>query len=126
MKNKDIENYNAGIYKALEIVKNGGVEALEKECKLRGLGKLNSRLSDAEYKKAVERLGEKVVSYYSASVLLILHDKFGFGPKRAKKFLFHFDDLADSLIRDYLSFEDIRQAVKDEIGIDLQEKREWK
>lgn len=119
MKNKDMDIYNAGMYKALEIAKSEGIEALQRECKLRGLSKLNTRMSNTEYRTAMSKVSERVVAYYSASVLMVLHDKFGFGKQRAKKFLFHFEDLADSIVRDYLTIDDVRQAVKDEIGIEL-------
>lgn len=119
MKNKDMDIYNAGLYKALEIAKSEGIEALEKECKHRGLNKLNTKLSSKEYQKLVTQVSERVVGYYSASVLMILHDKFGFGKTRAKRFHYYFEDLADSIIRDYLTLDDVQGYIKEELGITL-------
>lgn len=47
----------------------------------------------------------------------VLHDKLGFGRIRLNRFKEWFNDAADSLDRDYISWGDIRKALEEETGI---------
>ena len=53
----------------------------------------------------------------------VLHDKLGFGRIRLNRFKAWFNDAADSLDRDYISWGDIRKALEEEAGITT--KIEW-
>lgn len=47
----------------------------------------------------------------------VLHEKLGFGRIRLNRFKAWFNDAADSLDRDYISWGDIRKALEEETGI---------
>lgn len=49
----------------------------------------------------------------------VLRNKFDYGRKRMERFKFHMNDLADSILRDYLTVDDICQNLKEETGIEL-------
>ena len=54
-------------------------------------------------------------------VLLVLHDKFGFGAKRCLKAISEFEDMWDSINKNYLTLEDIAETVKNEIGLSIED-----
>ena len=66
-----------------------------------------------------ERVKKFIVTYYSASVALVLHDKWGFGQKRLTRVVGQINDLFESILLDYVSIEDIRKTLKEETGVDL-------
>lgn len=54
-------------------------------------------------------------------MLLVLHDKFGFGSERCAKALVAFEGLWADVGDKHLSLDDIEEVVKDEIGIEMTE-----
>ena len=61
----------------------------------------------------------KVISAVYAAFLISLHDEFDFGPVRSNRLLERVNKQYDAIMQDYCTVEDIKQAVKDETGIDL-------
>lgn len=57
-----------------------------------------------------------------ASFALVLHDKWGWGQTRIKRLLDQVDEQFDSVDKDLISIEDLKQTVFDEIGINLENK----
>ena len=54
-------------------------------------------------------------------MLLVLHDKFGFGSERCAKALVAFEELWADVGDKHLSLDDIEEVVKAEIGIEMTE-----
>ena len=50
----------------------------------------------------------------------VLHSKLGYGKKRLEQFKNWFNDEADSIDRDYITWGDIRAALKKEIGVETE------
>ena len=77
----------------------------------------------AEAAEKSNQLRRKTVSLtiqnYSALIFLILHDKFGFGPKRLQRLEVETQELSDSINKGYLKISDILELLKNECGIDL-------
>ena len=69
--------------------------------------------------KSLEIAKQEILSYYHLIWLLALRDEFGFADSRARRVLEKFiqinEDIADGLI----SFTDIKDTIKDEIGEDF-------
>lgn len=61
-----------------------------------------------------------------ASTLLVLRDKFGFGAIRAERLLAAITDQVDSINKGYVSIEDMKQTVNEELGIKLKYERNEK
>ena len=49
----------------------------------------------------------------------VFRNKFDYGRKRLERFKFYMTDLADSILRDYLTVDDICEDLMSETGIDL-------
>lgn len=54
-------------------------------------------------------------------MLLVLHDKFGFGPERCAKAVEAWEDLWDSYARQHLDLEDIADVVRDELHLEIED-----
>jgi len=54
-----------------------------------------------------------------ASFVIALHDKWGWGHVRIKRLLKQVDDVFDSIDKNYVSIEDLRKVILNEIGIEL-------
>ena len=80
-------------------------------------------------KQCEERIIPRVQSSCLAATVLVLHDKFGFGTKRLERYMGEVFEYFDSVYNEYLSFDDIKKCVYDELGIDfvrLEEERTLK
>lgn len=58
-------------------------------------------------------------NYYTAAMLITLKDELGFGPKRAQRFAAKVQEQFDCINAGTVSFNDIKQAVLDELGIEI-------
>lgn len=68
--------------------------------------------------KEMREIIDKGLSLQMESVmLLVLHDKFGFGAERCKKALLGFEELWDSINKNYCSLDDISKTLDDEVGL---------
>jgi hypothetical protein len=61
------------------------------------------------------------VNAYSAAMALCLHDKLGFGPVRAQRFMKQVEELFDSINQGYLSVEDVIKTVETDLGIQIKD-----
>lgn len=60
------------------------------------------------------------ISGYEAVLVLALHDKLGFGEKRARRFMKYVRDTFDSVQQGYVSLEDIKDEIKETMNIDIE------
>lgn len=51
--------------------------------------------------------------------LMVLRDEFGFGNKRAERFLDKYKDVLDSYEKGYINVEDLRSTLEDELKIEI-------
>lgn len=54
-----------------------------------------------------------------AACVQVLHDKFGFGKRRLSEYMMYVYDYFDSIYKEYVSFDDIKECIYDELGIDF-------
>lgn len=122
--NKTIQARNDGLLMALNIAKEKGIDGLEEEIKFRNITGLHTKYTKSELEKAEQTFKHQVILYYQAASLFTLKEKFGFGKVRLKRFHDMFEELCDSVLKDYLTLEDIVDYLKDEYGINLMYKEE--
>jgi hypothetical protein len=77
------------------------------------------RLINDTMRRVEDQVINKVSTNCLAACCLILHDKFGFGKKRLSSYMMYVYDYFDSIYGNWLSFEDIRETIYDELGIDF-------
>lgn len=108
-----------GLLMALDIVKKGGVEALEEEIRFRNLSGIRMPLAKKDLEKATLKIKEQLLDTVTVLSVATLHDEYGFGEKRCKKFIERFNLKAECLVDDMASWDDYIQTIREELGIEL-------
>lgn len=121
MNMKDLQAGRAqGLELALRIVKADGIEALEKEVRVRGRTRVNTSVNLKDLNLAVQPIKELCMETFSVLIIDTLHVHLGFGPARANRFMDAFWLKADCIMEDFASWQDYVDAIRDEMGIILE------
>lgn len=119
-KEKLMQQYRTdGMEYALRIVKEKGIEALEKEVRARTWSGISLRITAEEINEASEKIKHMVLDTMTIMTVLTLHDEFGFGRKRIQQFLDRFTLKAECILEDYATWEDYQSIIRKELGFDL-------
>lgn len=115
---------NEGMAFALKIAKEGGVEALEKEIRMRNIWGLHVNVPMKDLKDIKDKITLRVVDIVACVALLTLRDEFGFAGQRGRRFLKRFEQKVECIVGDpedgrSVSLEDYLKVVRDEMGISL-------
>ena len=123
---KEEEARRAGMTYALKIAKERGVDGLEQELKSRGALAAPIFLPQKEIDRFMQAVKTHTIGTITAMSTYVLRNKFGWGNRgkkgnmgRLDKFKFHMNDLADSVVRDYLTIDDICEDMEFDAKIDL-------
>lgn len=108
-----------GLDLAYRIVQQGGIEALKKELKFRGVTGIKTSLAAKDLGKAGEAIKEMTLDTITILALAVLHDDFGFGEKRCQKFMDGMDRGAQFLVDDLATWPDYIESIKEQMGIDV-------
>lgn len=108
-----------GMAYALKVAKEKGIDGLEDEIKRRGCSIAPCTIRQKELNELKKNISDNVIVSITAMSAYVLRWKFGFGDKRINRFKDYVNDLADSIVRDYLTVDDILQELKNDYGIDL-------
>lgn len=109
-----------GLDLALRIVKQGGVEALEKEIKFRGITGIHTSMAAKDLDKAAEKIKEMTMDTFTIMGIAALHDCFGFGQVRCQRWMDKFAEGADLLVDGLATWNDYIESVKSELGLKLE------
>lgn len=71
---------------------------------------------------ATKNANEYATKCIYASTLLVLHDKFGFGSERCKRFLKEVDFQVGCIRENRLTYEDAKKTVREELDIEITDK----
>ena len=108
-----------GLDLALRIVRDGGLEALEREVRFRGITGIHTSLAAKDLDIASQKIKEMTLDTFTILGVAVLHDKFDFGQKRCQRFMDGMDEGADLLIGDMATWADYRNSIKVELNLDL-------
>lgn len=108
-----------GLLLAERIAKEGGLERLQEEIKYRGITGVHTQLAKKEIEKASE-----VIKMTTIDTILLLapstvRDEFDFGEKRMQRLIDRMEKKATCLIGDMATWEDFRETIKEETGIEV-------
>ena len=107
-----------GLDLALRIVRQGGLEALEKECRFRNITGIHTSLAVKDLDKASEKIKEVIADCYVVLSLAVLHDVFQFGEVRCQRFRNGLDKAADYINDGLAEWVDYVNSIKEEMGIE--------
>lgn len=120
---KKLNEYMAGredgLLMALDIVKKGGVEALEKEIRFRNVTGIRTALAKKDLDKATVKIKEQLLDTVTVLSVATLHDEYDFGAKRCERFIERFNRKAECLVDDMASWDDYIQSIREELGLEL-------
>lgn len=112
-----------GMAFALRIAREGGVEALEREIRMRNIWGLQVNVPMKDIQEIKTKITLRVIDIIRVVALLTLRDEFGFGRDRGIQFLKRFDLKVDCISSEddgqSVTLEDYINLVKDEMGISL-------
>lgn len=116
-----------GMTHALEVVRENGIEALAKEVKMRGFTRVPLGVPDSEWRRFVDVISTNLYNMTITTAAMALHDGFGFGKDRLRKWKSVFDKKVehamniDWLGEHYVSFEDYANYLNElcDVGIDI-------
>ena len=109
-----------GLDLAYRIVKEGGIEALEKELKFRNVTGIHTSLAAKDLNKASEKIKEMAFDTFRLLVVSSLHDEFGYGEKRCNRILNRMDLKAECINDNLVTWEDYIKLVKEELNLELE------
>lgn len=109
----------SGMAYALKIAQEGGIEALEKDIKMRGMTKLPVGVDRRALDEFSTNVKNQVIDTFIILSVATLHDEFGFGEKRCQRFIDRFNLKAECLSEDYCTWQDYIDVIKEELNIEL-------
>ena len=86
-RNDYITGREDGLLMALEIVKNEGVEAHEKEIEFRNITRIRTAFGKKDIHGATIKIKEQTVDTVKILSVATVHDEFGFGTQRCDRFI---------------------------------------
>lgn len=107
-----------GLYLALKIVREGGLEALEKEIRFRNITGIKTSLAMKEIEGATQEIKNNVIDTITCLAVHTLHDEFGFGPSMADRFVSRFNEKVECILDGLFTWEDLIHQNAVELGID--------
>lgn len=120
MKIKDLMNgRNQGMAMALKIVKDGGIEALEKEIEYRNITGVSLNITRRELEEATTKIRLRATEVAIAISLITLLDEFCFSKYQARKYKEVFDKQVESILNDEATLDDYLKRIKEELNIEL-------
>lgn len=108
-----------GLLLAERLVKEGGLERLQEEIKYRGITGVHTQLAKKEIEKASEVIKMTTIDTILLLALSTVRDEFGFGEKRMQRLINRMEKKATCLIGDMATWEDFRETIKEETGIEV-------
>ena len=96
-----------------------GVQVIHDEMDMRGRMPVQLGVTSKEIVEASEKIKMTMYETFTCMALMVLHDQFGFGPIRARRFLKRWNLKVDCMNSALVSWKDMIDTVKEEIGIDL-------
>lgn len=108
-----------GLDLARRIVKEDGLEALERECKFRGVTGIHTSLAAKDLDKASQKIKEMTIDTFTILCIAAVHDEFGFGEKRCRRLIAKMEEGAEYLMDDLATWDDYIKEIKEQLNIDL-------
>lgn len=109
-----------GLDLALRIVRQGGIEALEKEIRFRNITGIHTSLAIKDLDKASERIKAMTLDTFTILSIAVLHDYFGFGQIRCQRYLDGMDKGAEYIVDGLATWPDYIESIKDQLGMKLE------
>jgi len=108
-----------GLQVALKIVKESGVEGLEREIKYRGLTGIHTAMSEKELTAAGIKFKFLTIKTVLCMAVSVLRDEFDFGRLRLQRFIKRFMEKTACLEGGWISWAEMQDNIREETGIEI-------
>jgi len=109
--------FTMGMERALRIVKEDGVEELEKEVHFRNASGIHSRLTAKEIDVGLQDIKELTIKTVTTMAMAVLYGEFGFGKQRLERFMRTFEKAAVDLNSGIVTWLDICENIERLTGV---------
>lgn len=125
---KEDKEYNLrmqGTIYAYNLVKKEGIEALEKDIRMRNVMRAPMKFTSSQMREFWDSLSQNLYNTMLTTTALVLHEKYGFGKKRLQDFKKHYDKAVnDTLDLDYIGIHYVTLAdyatyLNKELGMEI-------
>lgn len=113
---RNMEFYRQGMLRAYQLVKQDGLEALEKELRFRNVTKINGPMLAKEIDTGIDQIKKLTYETILAMAAGVLYSEFGFGKVRIERFKEAFESAADGLADGIVTWADICFNIEDLTG----------
>jgi len=101
----------------LELAKKNGLEEAEKEVERRGIRNMPLKLKDSDVDVFVQSERDNITRCLLIDAITVLADEFGFGKEMCDRFVKRFNARAFCLDEGYVKWQELRDSIKEELGI---------
>ncbi|HBI73632.1 MAG TPA: hypothetical protein DEG06_05110 [Lachnospiraceae bacterium] len=110
---------NQGMAMALKIVRDGGIEALEKEIEYRNLTGVSLNITRPELEQATTAIRLRATEVAIAISLITLLDEFCFSKYQARRYKEVFDQQVDRVLNDEVTLNDYLKRISRDLDIKM-------
>ena len=104
---------------AKRLVEEGGLGRLEDEIKYRNLTGIHTGLVQKELEKTTRQIKMTTLDTVLLLAISSIRDEYDFGAVRLKRLIDRMERKAQALIGDMATWEDFRQTIQEELGIEI-------
>lgn len=113
---RNMEFFRQGMFRAYQLAKQDGLEALEKELRFRNITKINGPMLAKELDTGIDQIKKLTYETILAMAVGVLYSEFGFGKVRIERFKEAFESAADGLADGIVTWADICFNIEDLTG----------
>jgi hypothetical protein len=106
-----------GMAQAYRIAQTKGMEGLKQDIEMRKATGIPVGVSPSAIDESIRRIKENTVDTVRILAAMTLRDEFGFGKTRLDRFVQRFNLKTECLQEEYVTWEDMTKALKEELGI---------
>ena len=103
----------------LEFAKKNGLDEAEKEVARRGIRNMPLQLKNSDVDTFVQSERQNVLNCLLINTIAVLSDEFGFKDYECKRFVDRFNLKSACIVEGYVNWKDLRDSLKDELGIEI-------
>ena len=120
MKVNDLmQGHNQGMAMALKIVRDGGIEALEKEIEYRNLTGVSLNITRSELEQATTAIRLRATEVAIVISMITLLDEFCFSKYQARRYKEAFDQQVDRVLNDEVTLNDYLKRISRDLDIKM-------
>lgn len=101
----------------LRLAKEKGLEEAEQELERRGIRNIPLAVNKKDFEEMWRSEKTNIIFCMTLIAAATLHDEYDFDVEELNRYIRRFNTKADCLSKDYVSWQDLQQIIKEETGI---------